>query len=357
MASITAVGNIELSSQTFKSKLQRPLNKVSKAALVALKHLAAFFLFPTRYLGAKDWSLPGIVLKLPLHVFNKILGKDSSDLVSTGYHKTFERILSIKEAKNLLPVLLAALDSNSPEKYLHPLGLSFIKPKDLNIQDPELLTFDTCFLNPSTGAKITLVEKNSSEILVVFGAKHSAKRLFPDDISWQKKVKKKQDIAIAQNLLGLKPATHTKTLSQVKQLLSHPFFNGKKITLTGCCFGGSLAQYLGLKLQLETVCFNSLQLGPGLQKDLGDQALAKADHYVTNISVKTDFLNDNPIYNFANRVLSFIGIKTPGNFGKQYYIPYQGPKSSHTFIRGSMMQHLGLHGKTFPSDLPKDFFE
>lgn len=70
-------------------------------------------------------------------------------------------------------------------------------------------------------------------------------------------------------------------------------------------------------------------------------------------------MNDNLLFNLAGRVLSFIGIKTPGNFGKQYYIDTAYGKDAtkaHTFIMGSMMKHLNFHERRLPCDLPKDFF-
>jgi hypothetical protein len=357
MASIAAVGNIELSSQTLMIKLERPLNKVSKAALAALKHLASFFLFPTRYLGAKDWSLPGVVIKSPYYLFKKLFGGDCSGLIGRSYHRRFEKKVTYQEAKHLLPYVAASVGAHCQDKYLTPLSCKNINPHTLKNIPSDFSVFDSCLLDFSLGVKISIIEKDSSEIILAFGAKNSADYLFTNDLAMQKKVKKKQDTAIGKNLSGLTPKSYTNATRNIQQLLLEPYFQNKKITLTGTCFGGSIAQFVALKLNLSAVCFNSLQLGQGLQDHLGCKALSHADEYIRHISVKTDFLNDNLVCNLANHVLSLIGIKTPGNFGRQYYIPtaYKDSSKSHTFVLGSFMKYLGFNERLNPVDLPNDF--
>lgn len=343
---------------SFRNKVENKLQQISAIALASLKSIAAFILFPTRFIGAKDWSLPGVLIKTPYYICRKILGKDCSGFLGKSYHKSFERKVSLNEGKQYLPYMAAAIGSHQPEKFLNPLGLLLVNPKELKLEINDLVPFDSCLLDLSTGVKISIIIKNASEVILAFGAKNSVEHLFPIDHPSRKQVKRNQDDAVARNLLGLAPAAYLKTHKQIKQLLTCPLLKDKTITLTGPCFGGSLAQYLAMKLHLRAICFNSLQLGPGLQQDLGSNTLSQADDHVLNISVKRDFLNDNLLYNLASRALSFIGIKTPGNFGKQHYIEsaYKDSAKTHMFIMGSMMKHLNFHERTLPCDLPKEFF-
>lgn len=356
----TAISNHQqcMPCLSFRNKVENKLQQISAIALASLQSIVDFILFPARFIGAKDWSLPGVLIKTPYYICRKILGKDCNGFLGKSYHKNFEREVSPNEGKQYLPYMAAAAGSHEPKKFLNPLGLLLVNPQEQKLEIKDLVPFDSCLLDLSTGIKISIIIKNSSEVILAFGAKNSADHLFPTDLSLQKKIKRKQDDAITKNLLGLTPAAYLKTHEQLMQLLTCPLLKDKTITLTGSCFGGSLAQYLAMKLHLRAICFNSLQLGPGLQQDLGSDTLSQADDHVLNISVKRDFLNDNLLCNLASRALSFIGIKTPGNFGRQYFIPtaYNDLKKTHDFVLGSFMKHLGFSERTLPSDLPKEFF-
>lgn len=209
-----------------------------------------------------------------------------------------------------------------------------------------------------SGIKISVLENDSSEIIIAFGAKHSAKRVFGEDHAGYQQFEKAQSRSIAQNLAGFLPESHIKSKQIIEHLLSLPYFKNKKITLTGTCFGASLAQYTGLKLGIKAVCFNSLQLGQAAQQDIGYEKLAQADFWIEHVNARKDFLNDSRLYNLANHSLSFIGIKTPGNFGRQYCIPsaYKDSSKSHVFIMGSFIKYLGFNERSVPKDFPKNYF-
>jgi len=61
------------------------------------------------------------------------------------------------------------------------------------------------------------------------------------------------------------------------------------------------------------------------------------------VSVATDFVSDPRILPIFDRVLSLVGIRTPGNFGKRYVLPagYERSDQIHSYIIGSLMKHLG----------------
>jgi predicted esterase YcpF (UPF0227 family) len=108
----------------------------------------------------------------------------------------------------------------------------------------------------------------------------------------------------------------------------------KTIKLTGFCFGGMLAQYAALKNEVPASCFNSLQLGPKLQQDIGSEKLEKAGSYVEHFSIERDHITDSRIDSIVefklpknleslrltplDNIVNKLGIRTPGNFGKTY---------------------------------------
>jgi hypothetical protein len=337
----------------------KTLGKIHQAAKTSLKCIQQLFLFPKRFIGAKDWSLPGLILQTPVYLLHKILGKPYVGLFGQSYHRFFEKQISVVEAKKFLPFVAASVGTDSEEKFLHPCSLRSIDLCALNLDLKGVKILHNSLIEARSGIKISVLENASSEIIIAFGAKHSAKMVFGDDHAGYQQFEKAQSRNIAQNLAGCLPASHKKSKQIIEHLLTLPYFINKKITLTGTCFGASLAQYTGLKLGIKAVCFNSLQLGQAAQQDIGYEKLAQADFWIEHVSTRKDFLNDSQIYNRANHILSFIGIKTPGNFGRQYCIPsaYTDSSKSHVFIMGSFMKYLGFNERSLPKDLPENYLK
>lgn len=102
--------------------VSQKLGKTCQAAKAALKCMQQLFLFPIRFIGAKDWSLPGLILQTPLYLFHKILGKPHVGLFGQSYHRFFEKQISLVEAKKFLPFVAASVGTDSEEKFLHPFS-------------------------------------------------------------------------------------------------------------------------------------------------------------------------------------------------------------------------------------------
>lgn len=359
MAAISSIYDCSCAFSTGTVKTSPRSNTISDIAFSSLSTIASLFTFPIRYIGAKDWSLPGILIRAPYYIFKKICGGHFSDIVGKGYHKRFERQLTKQEAKeNLVYSSMVQASFKMNQDYLTPFGFKFINLNTLSNPLEGLITFEHSFVDVSTGLRITIAENQQGELLINFGAKHSIDHVSELDEATKKIALKNQNRSIVANTLGLCPEIYTKAVAAVKHIQSLPEFRAKNISLSGTCLGGSVAQYVALILNKKAICFNSFPLGAGLQTMLGAEKLQQSDAFITNISVKNDFINDNGVLNVGNHLLSFIGIKTPGNFGRQYVVSssYKSGAEAHTGFMSALMEHLGFDKKTKPYDLPASFF-
>lgn len=312
--------------------------------------------FPMRYIGAKDYSIPGVILNLPFSVVS-YFSKDQhpeNALFGAGYHRSFEKTLTPKESLQFVKyAAVSGSQDGCDQSWITPLGLQFYKLQEADFDLKNInssITLDNdCFYDFSTGLKVT-ISVNAHEIIVGFGAIQSLNHLqwrnpsLNDD---ERKVNSEavtsiQLHAVRKNILGLIPPIYEQADELLQVIRSHPEFKGKKLVLSGQCFGGSIAEYLAIKNQIPAVCLNTLPLGAGLQELLGGKLLL-VDDYVTHVSVATDFVSDPRILPIFDRVLSLVGIRTPGNFGKRYVLPagYERSDQIHSYIIGSLMKHLG----------------
>ncbi|MCX6990573.1 MAG: hypothetical protein NTX49_05880 [Chlamydiae bacterium] len=334
--------------ETLSRQLCHSIDKISLFAQKIFVSIKSFLLFPLRYCGSKTWSLLGMLTEI-------ILRKPVS-FARNGYHDHFEKL------SNPIDYLPFASMSNYIHKkdlqWITPFGYSPVAPSSLNMQSNQLSALDYCFLDPNSGLKIALVEKEN-EIVIIFGALASYTTELENQPEQLKKVQRKLQLTVASNLLGGTPSIYTEAHSFVKDLLVKPHLKGKKITLYGASFGGSIASYVALKLHLQGICINSLQLGAGLQQNIGDKELQLADQYLTHISVKDDYLTDPPVIGYLDRAVSFLGVRTPGNFGKKYIIStsYRSSLKIHSYMLGSFMHNLGFHYRTLPVNLPESILK
>jgi len=144
--------------------------------------------------------------------------------------------------------------------------------------------------------------------------------------------------------LGKLPLVYIKASEFIEKLKSSKYLDSYKTECVGQSFGGSIAQYVGLKHEIPTTIFNSLAIGSGLQLDLGDAAIAKADQLLTHISVEGDFVSDNSFFDTLDYIESGIGIRTPANFGYSKSLPsaYDNIGETHGYVLGSLLTHAGL---------------
>ena len=66
-----------------------------------------------------------------------------------------------------------------------------------------------------------------------------------------------------------------------------------KLTVSGFSMGGGVASYAALKNEVPAVVFNPMRLGLGARARVGQNILAKADRYLTEVVVPGDWVSDN----------------------------------------------------------------
>lgn len=226
------------------------------------------------------------------------------------------------------------------------VGYKIINPKDLKFTSKYLRIGQECLFDPVTTLKIVImVHQQTKEVVIAFGASNS----FETEASSseeQRVFKKRQLIQIGKNLLGCMPSLYAlaeKTMGVIQPLLKDQYPNSK-ITLVGHSLGGSVAQYVSLKHSTEAYIFNSAPLGAGLQKDIGSAKLKKAKDLIQHLSVDGDWLSNNRWIWYLDRIVSAIGIKTPGSFGNRLSIPskYADRYKTHGYIMGSISNAMGI---------------
>lgn len=332
-------------------------SKIKEIALKIFQGLAEFFTFPTRYFGSKTWSIPGVIFKTPYLLFKKYICRLKIDffenLISRGYHYKYMKKLSAAEAKNFLPYICAcAFAFSSSKEWIEPFGYKIIDPKEVLPKESSFSSIGDSFVDEKTGLKFAACEKGD-EVIVAFCGMNGLKKEMESETNKLKELNKYHHKAAIKNLLGFKDEFFVGAEEAVMKVISHPKFKTKKIILTGQCLGGTLAQYIALKNDIKAICFNTFQIGPGLQQIISDEKLAKADEYVSHVAAQGDFVNENLASICLDYILGLIGIRTAGNFGQTFVIPtpYETPKDIHEYILGSFMHHLGFDKKTKPAQI------
>lgn len=343
-------------SEAHQSQNLSTTKRMKCAAEAIFEKLKTAVTFPLRYLGSKTWSVPGLIFKTPYYVFKKILNPKTdikSELLGSGYHYKYQKKLSADEAKHFLPYTSAAVFAfSSDKKWIEPFGYKVVSPDSLDLGRAHYIRSNDSIIDLETGFKMSMLEKED-EVVIGFGGIGSLQKNLADDPEKLKKICKKQHLIAAKNILGFKESMYTSAEKLISHILSQPRWQGKKICFVGQCLGGSLAQYMALKLGHKAYCFNTFQIGAGLQELIPSKNLKNADDFVTHIACKGDFVNERPLPKWIDFFWGSLGFKTPGNFGKTFFIPtpYKTDAEIHEYAVGSLMHHIGFGKRTKPEQI------
>jgi hypothetical protein len=332
----------------------RILSRITAIAKACFEFLKSLVLFPLRYFGSKTWSIPGVILRAPIIAFNRLFTRPletfSQELFhDNGYSFSFDKTLSPDELQPYLPAICGTGFVHKGDQSFIPTGWKAINPKKLNLKIDCMQARDSNFFDPATGLKASLME-NGKEVIISFsslepGVKEDQAQKFGNGKTG----------VLLKLYLGGNPPSFDLASKFVKQIKTLPYFRDKKIVLSGNSYGGSLAQYAGLQNSVKAVCSNAVPLSAGQQKTLGQNILRNARLYITHIAVENDYVTDVPIATTIDRVLSAIGIRTAGNFGRRYKIPSAYARwqlfHHHGFTLGSVMNHLGHGYRKIPCTL------
>jgi hypothetical protein len=379
IASTISLPNTGIQNNSIKAHAKTGLVKrVCEFVKKIFTSIANFFLFPTRYIGSKTWSIPGIVIRTPFILFKRIFGFTggmslSEEILGKGYQFNTKTLDKNGTKKMMRGATFSTAVHNFTPKWkdaMDSFNLSVVKPTDLvsdqnskklpkNIDVNEVRFFDK-----KSGLKM-MVAANEDEVLVSFGALGAPRA--------EIETKKERDALenkiwikiVCLGLSGIKPDIYEEANRLFTAIKGSSAFQGKTIKLVGHCMGGSLATYVGLKHKLEVQSFNTLAFGPGLQQQVGAKALSLADRYVTHLSIENDSFSDCKYLKGLDVVANLMGIKTAGNFGKHYRIPaakdYAAAKKYskrqddiHNFFLGSMMEYIGESNRQLPQNLVND---
>lgn len=335
-----------------------------KVAMVANRCFSTIYLilsFPLRYFGSKSCSIFTPLLSIP-RMIQRLWSrkKDSPSLFpKSHYQYTPERELKAKESSYFFKYQAACCGVHkSDPHWIQPFYQKVITPAELaldlssirgHIQGKEHVFFD-----PTTGLK-AMISFEGEEAIIAFGAIGAGS----SELSCQKEksdLDRKLHLISFSNLMGCKPFIYKQAEEFFKKIIQSPQLNNKKVVLTGQCFGASIASYIGLRQSVQTICFNSLALGVGLQWAIGDDKLRKAHHCITHLSVKNDWASDCRWMSPIDYALNLIGVRTPGIFGRRFRIPsaYRSFNETHRYVLGSLMSHQGYERMTQPKDLPAE---
>lgn len=270
--------------------------------------------FPLRFFGSKSESLYAMT--------NRLINGGNAP---THYHFVPQKELDAKDAREFIHY--ATLTHIVQSKLIHlaaEVGFEIVNPDDIGINltgiPGSVEANHQRFFDKTTGFKMMVFTKQN-EVVVAFGPAAS----YENEVSGFEAFRTGSSVwccGVMANLAGVIPLIYIQAEALFRVMTQSPFFQDKAITLVGHSIGGSLASYISLKHRVRAIAFNTLAIGVGIQKDVGEENLAQAERYLTHLSVAGDPPSDFPGLHYVDRCVSLAGIKTPGNFGNHYRIPF-----------------------------------
>lgn len=293
-----------------------------------------------------------------------------------SYHFEMEKLTPEQTMPHLRYMSQAGYAHTPKRDLIEPFGYEPVDPESigLNLSDlpgkveilegsvtnnktKETTKTEKCFVDRNTGLKIIVsVNPETKEIVLSFGDMNS---LIPELKKDSRKAQRLHQQAVLGNFGGISELykqADAVASKIVDAMLQDPEYKDFTVKLVGQSLGGSLAQFVGLRNGIESMCYNAVPLGSGHQELIGDEKLKQADQIITHLSAETDYASDPQGIGTLDFLLSASGVRTPGNFGKRGSIPTAYPgmtemQKTHAFHFGSAMQHLGLDKRTLPADL------
>ena len=128
------------------------------------------------------------------------------------------------------------------------------------------------------------------------------------------------------------PAAYKQAHTLAKEIKEKIEEQGGSLQLSGHSMGGGIANYVGLKLDIQSFCFNAATLGGGCQEDLKNQLTADRLKKQIHINQKGDIVTSSKTQNKIASLANLINKKTvvPKNIGIVYKIEAANREDSIT---------------------------
>lgn len=369
------ISSVQLSTvETQKATKKEIPNKVAEVAKRVFQKIGEVLLFPVRFFGAKRWSIPGLLFRLPAVIGKHLLNRSDTsleeDLFGSGYHNMNIPPLPQADTRHAIECAsLAAAIHKSKSEWVEPFG---IKPVDPRRFLGELVDEDRFLCNEKEGVlfdsqtalKMGFYEKENT-LYVVFGAIGSNVSEMPNEEEAIALKKKMEKMSVTSGLGGVPDC-----FDQADQLIQliQSRAEGKQIHLTGQSLGAAVASYVALKQHIPATALNCMAFGPGIQKKVGAKNLNQANRFVTQVVTDGDWISHPPLaIRVASIFLDLIGIRTAGIFGKSYIIPHAKAYKTdrllpsildiHRYILGNLLVHADPKAEKLAATIgdPKEF--
>lgn len=350
--------------------------KILEVAKGALQGIVSPLSFPMRYIGAKTWSLPGVIFRLRGAVFRRIFLYESSspslkeELFGKRCYSSLKTNFEELKATGCFDLACSIMwvERGKYEECAKPFvscGYKIITELEIDDSLVKANEDSGCFFNKKSGLKIAIMERmipGQEAVIISFGSQSAFKKEVRslEDRRLQSRLYWRGWENSISNEFGIVPSFSVEADKLIGKIKALPQFTGKKIVLTGLCSGGALASFLALKHQLYAFCVNSRPLGAWAQRELGWKVLQNAQERVTYVLVEGDILSTPSFWTlpiqFLDKVCTFIGIRTPGRFGKRYLVSppkeYSKQEQKHAWVSGIFMNLFGYPIDKTPTQLP-----
>ncbi len=225
---------------------------------------------------------------------------------------------------NKLNMLNRELDAlNNIKDHKEQIGLRSKTPLETYLADSHLRTkldpLTGIFRDSKTGLYAELKPLGNGNFALCFGSTGVGRMM-------SKQIKVDIDQVLNQKKV---PAAYTQAVDLAAELIKEVCLFGSEITVTGQSMGGGIANYVGLKLGLNSVCYNAAALGGAAIQDLQkstyktenniERACLDKDNIINQIHVRRNhdiFSGEKQqikISQFAN--IFYDNVVTPQNIG------------------------------------------